>query len=128
MLLRLKKTNKSLKRFKGELSENTIVTITDDKGVIKYVNDYFCQVSQYSKDEIIGKTHSLINSGFHTKVFIKDLWDTINSGEIWTGKIKNKAKDGSYYWVFTNIIPFKNQNGVITEFLAIKRLIDENDN
>lgn len=116
----LQETLRSLEFQKQALDQAAIVAITDRQGVITYVNEQFCRISQYSPEELIGQTHRIINSGYHPPTFFQELWQTIASGEIWKGEIKNKAKDGSYYWVATTIIPFFNEFGKIYQYLAIR--------
>ncbi|WP_179950023.1 PAS domain-containing sensor histidine kinase [Lutibacter citreus] len=117
----LYQTNFELKQFKQALDESSIVVTTDANGIITSVNDKFCEISKYSRDELIGKTHKIINSGHHSRAFFKELWGTIKSGKVWIGGIKNRAKDGSFYWVHTSIIPFKNEKGEIYQFLTIRQ-------
>ncbi|VAX37098.1 diguanylate cyclase/phosphodiesterase (GGDEF & EAL domains) with PAS/PAC sensor(s) [hydrothermal vent metagenome] len=115
-----KETVKELKNMKFALDEHAIVATTDVNGKITYVNDKFCQISQYSRDELMGQDHRMLNSGFHSKKHVKGLWRTLSSGKIWHGEFKNKAKDDSYYWVDTTIVPFSDAQGKIFQYMAIR--------
>lgn len=106
--------------YKYALDESSLVTITDKNGIIQYVNDNFCKSSKYTREELIGKDYTIVKSGFHSKVFMAALWKTITEGGIWRGELKNRAKDGSTYWVDTTIVPFKNKQGEIYQFVAIR--------
>ncbi len=123
--LALQKNLKELEDYKFALDQSAIIAITDEKGVIKTINDNFCKISQYSKEELIGNSHKIITSNYHSEAFFKEIQDTITSGKVWKGVIKNKKKNDEYYWENTTIVPFLDANNKPCQYLSIRYDITE---
>ncbi|MEG4804856.1 PAS domain S-box protein [Microcoleus sp. ARI1-B5] len=117
----LRQTLKELEFEKFALDQSAIVSNTDEFGAITYVNDQFCELFKYSREELLGKTHRLVNSGYHPADFFKQLWSTIRQGNVWRGEMKNQAKDGTLFWLDTTIVPFLNSRGEPHQYVAIRK-------
>lgn len=114
-----------LKAYKEIIDLNAICSVTDPEGKIIYVNDKFCEISKYSREELLGQDHRIVNSNYHPSSMFKELWETIKSGKVWRSDVKSKAKDGTFFWLDSTIVPIHDENGVITEYFSLRTPIDD---
>lgn len=113
-------TMEEVQNIISALNFSVIVAITNPQGKITFVNQHFCDIAKYTKEELIGQDHRILNSGYHPKSFFKEMWRTIGSGKTWKGDVCNRAKDGSLYWVKTTVVPFLNEKGKPYQYVAIR--------
>jgi PAS domain S-box-containing protein len=118
--LKQRRIMKEITDYRYAMDQSAIIAITDQTGIITYANENFCRISGYTTDELIGEDHRIINSGYHPDSYIRNLWVTIAHGKIWKGEFRNKAKDGTYYWVDTTIVPFLNEKNKPYQYLSIR--------
>ena len=123
--LEISEAHKKIASQNIALDENAIISHTDLEGNITYVNDNFCRLYKYSKDELIGQSHKIVNSGYHTKEEWQTMWDTIQSGKVWRYEVRNKSKDGKYYWLDSVISPILDEEGQPKEYISIRFDITE---
>ncbi len=121
----IRATLAELETYKFAIDASAIVAITDRRGIIRHVNEQFCAISRYSADELLGRDHQMVNSGYHSSGFFKEMWQTIGRGRVWRGDIRNRAKDGTIYWVATTIVPFLDEDERPQQYIAIRFEITE---
>jgi PAS domain S-box-containing protein len=116
---------KRLQDLRHAVDQSTIFAVTDAQGIIREVNARFCEVAGYAPEELLGRTHRLLNSGYHPRSFFQEMWDTIRAGRVWRGEIRNRAKDGSTYWVEGTIVPWLDEDGRPERFISLRNVITE---
>ncbi len=122
---RLEDSLKKISDYKYALDNSSDISITDSKGIIIYANERFCKISGYNSDELIGKNHRILNSGYHTKEFWAEFWATLSQGKIFRGEVRNKARDGSFFWCDVTVVPIMSDEGKPVQFIAMRADITE---
>jgi two-component system sensor histidine kinase/response regulator len=117
---RLYTQNHNLTNQMFALNQHAIVSMTDLNGTIIYANDRFCQISGYSQAELLGQNHRIVKSGFHPPEVFDELWHTITQGRVWHGEVKNRKRNGDFYWVFATIVPLTDVNGLPQQYIGIR--------
>ena len=116
---------RALEHFHYALDQLASVAVTDLRGVITYANQKFCEISGYSRGELLGRTHAILKSGAHSPELYQAIWTTINAGNMWRGELCNRKKSGELYWVDTSIVPYRDEAGNVTQFVSIRTEITQ---
>jgi diguanylate cyclase (GGDEF)-like protein/PAS domain S-box-containing protein len=122
----LLESNHSLEALKLAMDQHSIVSIADIRGDITFVNEKFCQISEYKQEELVGQNHRILNSGIHSHSFFEEMWNTISSGKVWQGEVCNRKKNGALYWVSSTIVPFMDDFGRPSKYISVRTDITEN--
>lgn len=123
--IELVKSLQSVKNYKQALEKSSFVSVTGLDGIVLDVNDSWCHLTEYTREELIGASSNITKSDYHQESFFEELWDTIRSGNIWKGEIRDVSKNGNYFWVDTTIVPMKNENGDVYQYITIRNDVTE---
>lgn len=121
----LEEKNEELESMDDAINTYLLFSISNTKGEIIYVNSKFCEISKYTKEELIGENHRILNSNFHSKEFFNELWKSVATGKVWNAEVKNKAKDGTFFWVDTTAFPIHDKNGKTIKYFCLRMPIDD---